>query len=138
MTVWEQRQPRPSICSATTSFDMTCLIWSHCGLDWRIFFDRYAVGPYESEREAIEILQGCDGEPDLCRGLVGGIALGNQPRQEHVSVVELNKRIRAMLKDLSREEEKRGTGRVLMWGAVIAALLFVALMAVFVFGPFWS
>lgn len=43
-----------------------------------------------------------------------------------------------MLRDLSCEEEKRGTGRVLMWGAVIAALLFVALMAVFVLGPFWS
>jgi hypothetical protein len=43
-----------------------------------------------------------------------------------------------MAKDLSREEEKRGTGRVLMWGTVIAAVLFVALMAVFVLGPFWS
>ncbi|RWD31857.1 hypothetical protein [Mesorhizobium sp.] len=48
------------------------------------------------------------------------------------------KRIRAMAKDLSRDEEKRGTGKVFMWGAVIIALLFVALMAVFILGPFWS
>jgi hypothetical protein len=43
-----------------------------------------------------------------------------------------------MAKDLSREEEKRGTGKVFMWGAVIMAVLFVALMAVFILGPFWS
>ncbi|MET3579724.1 hypothetical protein ABID19_002755 [Mesorhizobium robiniae] len=43
-----------------------------------------------------------------------------------------------MAKHLSREEEKRGTGNVLMWGVVIIAMLFVSLMAVFVLGPFWS
>ncbi|WP_292185796.1 hypothetical protein [Mesorhizobium sp.] len=43
-----------------------------------------------------------------------------------------------MAKDLSREEEQRGTRNVLMWGAVIIAVLFIALMAIFVLGPFWS
>ncbi len=43
-----------------------------------------------------------------------------------------------MAKDLSREEEQRGTGKVLMWGAVVTAVIFIALMAIFVLGPFWS
>lgn len=43
-----------------------------------------------------------------------------------------------MAKDLPREEEQRGTGKILMWGAAIIAMLFVALMAVFILGPFWS
>ncbi|MER8484342.1 hypothetical protein [Mesorhizobium sp. M1322] len=41
-----------------------------------------------------------------------------------------------MAKDLPREKEQRGTGKVFMWGAVIIAVLFVALMAVFILGPF--
>jgi hypothetical protein len=37
--------------------------------------------------------------------------------------------------DLSRKEEQRGTRKILMWGAMIVALLFVPLLAVFVLGP---
>lgn len=40
-----------------------------------------------------------------------------------------------MAKEIPREEEQRGTGRVLMWGAVITAVLFVVLLATFVLGP---
>jgi hypothetical protein len=43
--------------------------------------------------------------------------------------------MRAMAKDLPREEEQRGTRRVFMWGAVIAAAFFVALMIIFILGP---
>ncbi|ESW73587.1 hypothetical protein X772_33420 [Mesorhizobium sp. LSJC280B00] len=39
-----------------------------------------------------------------------------------------------MAKDVSREEEQRGTGKVLIWGAAIALVLFVALLAIFVLG----
>jgi hypothetical protein len=45
------------------------------------------------------------------------------------------KRIRVMAKDLPREEDQRGTRRVFMWGAVIAAAFFVALMIIFILGP---
>ncbi|WP_292534519.1 hypothetical protein [Mesorhizobium sp.] len=37
--------------------------------------------------------------------------------------------------EISREEEQRGTGKVIMWGAIISAVLFVGLIAVFVLGP---
>ncbi|WP_280944173.1 hypothetical protein [Mesorhizobium sp. WSM2561] len=40
-----------------------------------------------------------------------------------------------MAKDLPGQEEQRGTGKILMWGAVFAAVLFVGLMAIFVLGP---
>lgn len=40
-----------------------------------------------------------------------------------------------MAKEIPREEEQRGTGKVLMWGALITAVLFIALMAIFVLGP---
>lgn len=40
-----------------------------------------------------------------------------------------------MAKEIPREEEQRGTGKVIMWGAVISAVLFVALMAIFILGP---
>jgi hypothetical protein len=40
-----------------------------------------------------------------------------------------------MAKEISREEEQRGTGKVIMWGAIISAVLFVGLIAVFVLGP---
>ncbi|WP_292398957.1 hypothetical protein [Mesorhizobium sp.] len=40
-----------------------------------------------------------------------------------------------MAKEISREEEQRGTGKVMMWGAIISAVLFVGLIAVFVLGP---
>ncbi|MER9654990.1 hypothetical protein NKJ26_15945 [Mesorhizobium sp. M0152] len=40
-----------------------------------------------------------------------------------------------MAQHLSRDEEQRGTRNVLLWGVVIAALLFVALLAIFVLQP---
>ncbi|ESZ02503.1 hypothetical protein [Mesorhizobium sp. L48C026A00] len=40
-----------------------------------------------------------------------------------------------MAKEIPREEEQRGTGKVIMWGAVISAVLFFALMAIFILGP---
>jgi hypothetical protein len=40
-----------------------------------------------------------------------------------------------MAKEISREEEQRGTGKIMMWGAIISAVLFVGLIAVFVLGP---
>ncbi|WP_352808934.1 hypothetical protein [Mesorhizobium sp. M0293] len=39
-----------------------------------------------------------------------------------------------MAENLSRDDERRGTRRVLMWGVVIATVLFVVLLALFVLG----
>jgi predicted nucleic acid-binding Zn ribbon protein len=36
--------------------------------------------------------------------------------------------------DLSRNEERRGTRKVMMWGVAIAALIFVALFVIFFLG----
>lgn len=40
-----------------------------------------------------------------------------------------------MAKHLSRASEPRGTGNILMWGAMVAAMLFVALLIILTFGP---
>ncbi|ESX06168.1 hypothetical protein X769_05405 [Mesorhizobium sp. LSJC268A00] len=40
-----------------------------------------------------------------------------------------------MTEHVSRKEEQRGTRNVLGWGVVIAAVIFVALLAFFVFIP---
>lgn len=40
-----------------------------------------------------------------------------------------------MTEHLSQEQERRGTGKMLGWGVVIAAVVFAALLAFFVFTP---
>ncbi|MBZ9702754.1 MULTISPECIES: hypothetical protein [unclassified Mesorhizobium] len=40
-----------------------------------------------------------------------------------------------MPEDLSREEEQRGTGKLITWGVVIAAVFFIGLLAIFVLKP---
>lgn len=39
-----------------------------------------------------------------------------------------------MAKDISREEEQRGTEQVLLWGAAIALVLFVSLLTIALVG----
>ncbi|WP_352494338.1 MULTISPECIES: hypothetical protein [unclassified Mesorhizobium] len=39
-----------------------------------------------------------------------------------------------MAKDISREEEQRGSEKVLIWGAAIALILFVSLLAISLIG----
>ncbi|WP_352927935.1 hypothetical protein [Mesorhizobium sp. M1088] len=39
-----------------------------------------------------------------------------------------------MAKDISREEEQRGTEKVFFWGAVIALVLFVSLVTIALVG----
>lgn len=36
---------------------------------------------------------------------------------------------------LSRKQEQQGTGRILMWGAAVIAVIFLCLLAFFVFTP---
>lgn len=43
-----------------------------------------------------------------------------------------------MAKDISREEEQRGTEQVLLWGAAIALVLFVSLLTIALVGTSWS
>lgn len=40
-----------------------------------------------------------------------------------------------MAKHPSRTPEQRNTGNILIWGAMIAAMLFVALLIILTFGP---
>ncbi|WP_352607632.1 hypothetical protein [Mesorhizobium sp. M0047] len=40
-----------------------------------------------------------------------------------------------MAENLSRDDELRGTRKVLKWGVVIATVLFIVLLAIFVLGP---
>ncbi|QDC02765.1 hypothetical protein [Mesorhizobium sp. 8] len=39
-----------------------------------------------------------------------------------------------MPEDLSRKDEQRGTRNIMMWGVAIVAAVFIALLAIFVFG----
>ncbi|MER9016544.1 hypothetical protein [Mesorhizobium sp. M0768] len=41
-------------------------------------------------------------------------------------------------KDISREEEQRGTEKVFFWGAAIALVLFVSLVTIALVGRAWS
>jgi hypothetical protein len=60
---------------------------------------------------------------------------GTSPVKARCIGIAVEKGLRAMAKDLPREEERRGTGNVFMWGVVFAAVLFVGLIAIFVLGP---
>lgn len=40
-----------------------------------------------------------------------------------------------MPQHMSREQEQRGTGNILGWGVAIVAVIFIALLAFFVFAP---
>ncbi|MBZ9677517.1 hypothetical protein [Mesorhizobium sp. ES1-1] len=42
-----------------------------------------------------------------------------------------------MAQDLPRSQEQRGTAKLLKWGIAIVALLFLGLLAFFVFAPSW-
>ena len=39
-----------------------------------------------------------------------------------------------MPQNLSRDEERRGTRNIMMWGVAIVAIVFIALIAIFFFG----
>ncbi|WP_292654611.1 hypothetical protein [Mesorhizobium sp.] len=43
-------------------------------------------------------------------------------------------KMHAMAKDVSREEEQRGTEKVLFWGTAIALILFVSLLTIALIG----
>jgi len=40
-----------------------------------------------------------------------------------------------MAEDLSRQEEQRGTRKLVMWAVAAATVIFVVLLAIFFFGP---
>ena len=89
------------------------------------------VGPAPGARCHPGMAQGCRPKADP-----GLMVARNRSRQDTLLGQRIPlKRIRAMAKDLPREEEQRGTRRVFMWGAVIAAAFFVALMIIFILGP---
>ncbi|ESY63922.1 hypothetical protein X740_28830 [Mesorhizobium sp. LNHC221B00] len=42
-----------------------------------------------------------------------------------------------MAENLSREKEQQGTRRLMMWAVAAVAVIFIVLLALFVFGP-WA
>ncbi|MER9445531.1 hypothetical protein NKI79_30050, partial [Mesorhizobium sp. M0340] len=59
---------------------------------------------------------------------------GTQPWRGTLLSRRPSQRMHAMAKDISREEEQRGTEKVLFWGAAIALVLFVSLVTIALIG----